>query len=133
MAASLHIFSPEVCLATEVIHELSQWTQEQLARTLLIVPTQRLGTYILAGILEHHAAIRTPGIITLEKLLGQEAQLPNLALVPDSAVELILHQQLEKGTFTQLQVGHERELRLLHNELHILLGGVRTHHNRTEA
>jgi RecB family exonuclease len=118
MAASLHIFSPEVCLATELIHELSQWTQEQLARTLLIVPTQRLGTYILAGILEHHAAIRTPGIITLEKLLGQEAELPGLALVPDSAVELILHQQLEKGSFTQLQVGHERELRLLHNELH---------------
>jgi RecB family exonuclease len=117
MAASLHIFSPETCLATELIHELSQWTQDQLARTLLIVPTQRLGTYILAGILEQHAAIRTPGIITLEKLLTQQAQLPNLALVPDSAVELILHQQLEKGTFTQLQVGHERELRLLHNEL----------------
>ncbi len=118
MAASLHIFSPEVCLATELIHELSQWTQDQLAHTLLIVPTQRLGTYILAGILEHHAAIRTPGIITLEKLLNQQAQLPNFSLVPDSAVELILHQQLEKGTFTQLQVGHERELRLLHNELH---------------
>jgi RecB family exonuclease len=105
-------------LATELIHELSQWTQEQLAQTLLIVPTQRLGTHILAGILEHHAAIRTPGIITLEKLLSQQAQLPNVALVPDSAVELILHQQLEKGNFTQLQVGHERELRLLHNELY---------------
>ncbi|HYX37031.1 MAG TPA: PD-(D/E)XK nuclease family protein [Oligoflexus sp.] len=118
MAASLHIFSPEVCLATELIHELSQWNQERLAQTLLIVPTQRLGTYILAGILEHHAAIRTPGIITLEKLLSQQAQLPNVALVPDSAVELILHQQLDKGSYTQLQVGHERELRLLHNELH---------------
>ena len=117
MGASLHFFSPEVCLASELIHELSQWTQAELAQTLLIVPTQRLGTAILSGILQHHAAIRTPAIVTFEKLLSQQAQHLNLSLIPDSAVELLLHQLLSSGIFTQLQLGHERELRLLHNEL----------------
>ncbi len=117
MAASLNFFPPAVCLASELIDELSQWSQDELAQTLLVVPTQRLGTHILAGILEHHKALRTPSILTLERLLTEHGNSSGVNQIPESAVELILHQQLQSGLFTQLQVGHERELRLLHNEL----------------
>lgn len=117
MAATIHLFAPETCLASELIHELSQWDADDLAETLLLVPTQRLGTALLAGILRQHAALRAPKIMTFENFIRMSSADPNLRVIPESGIELLLRQQLETGDYRQLRAGHERELRLLHNEM----------------
>lgn len=117
MTAKLHIFPPSFCLIEQLIDELKDKDREKLRRTLVIVPTQRLGTVLLVGLLRERAAIIPPTLLTLESLLRSSSAPNGRAIAADATLDLMLRQRLEEEAYTHLRVGHERELRLLYAEL----------------
>lgn len=117
MTAKLHIFPPSLCLIEQLIEELKGKDRERLRRTLVIVPTQRLGTVLLVGLLRERSAIIPPMLLTLESLLRSSSAPNGRAVAADATLDLMLRQRLEEQCYTHLRVGHERELRLLYAEL----------------
>lgn len=117
MPARVYLLEPASCLVTALIDDLASLDRDELRDTVLLLPTQRLGTYTLAGLLRRHAALQPPRIMTLENLLQQLAP-PDRRVIGDSGVDLLLGRLLSEGQYTHLRPGHERELRLLHGELY---------------
>lgn len=117
MPASVYLLESSSCLISALIDELAGLSRDELKDTVLLLPTQRLGTYTLAGLLKRHQALEPPRIMTLENLLGQLAP-QDRRVIGDSGVDLLLGRLLSEGHYTHLRPGHERELRLLHGELY---------------
>ncbi len=117
MTARVFLLEPAACLISALIENLAALTQEELRATILLMPTQRLGTYTLAGLLRKHRALEPPRIMTLENLL-QEAAPTDRRVIGDSGIDLLLGRLLSEGEYTHLRPGHERELRLLHGEMY---------------
>lgn len=121
MSAKLHLLSPDQCLVEHLTNNFVELSVETLRHTLLVVPTQRLGTAILVKLLETRAALIPPEIVTFETLLrsagggnGETA----VSIAHDATIDLILRQRLEEHPYRHLRLGHERELRLLYGELY---------------
>ncbi|RZA25993.1 MAG: PD-(D/E)XK nuclease family protein [Proteobacteria bacterium] len=121
MSAQLHLVTPDQCLVEHVTKSLSALTTETLRRTLLIIPTQRLGTALLVRLLETRAALIPPEILTMESLIRsrpmQESADALYATAHDATIDLLLRARLEEHPYKHLKLGHERELRLLYGEL----------------
>lgn len=117
MPAQVHLLDPSACLISALIEDLAGRSREELEETMILLPTQRLGTYLLTGLLLQHRALIPPRILTLENLLQQEAP-RDRRVIADSGIDLLLGRLIAEGHYTHLHPGHERELRLLHSELY---------------
>lgn len=125
MSAKLHLLTPDQCLVEQLSQNFQSHSLETLRTTLLVVPTQRLGTAILVRLLETRPAIIPPQIVTLEALLRSagtrregEPSSETYAIAHEATIDLILRQRLEEHPYQHLRLGHERELRLLYGELY---------------
>jgi RecB family exonuclease len=120
MSAKLHLLSPDQCIVEELAQNFQNQSIETLRRTLLVVPTQRLGTALLVRLLEKKSALIPPEILTLEALIRSAGTGDGEAfsIAHDATVDLILRQRLEEHPYKHLKLGHERELRLLYGELY---------------
>ncbi len=122
MSASLNLVTPDQCLVEHLVQQLSSLDKEELRHTLIIVPTQRLGTALLVRLLEIHTAIIPPNFMTLETIIRSRHRDPGtdtvFGIAHDATLDLILRDKLDEGRYKHLRHGHERELRLLYGELH---------------
>ncbi len=116
MPARVHLLEPAACLISALIDDLAQRSRGELEETIILLPTQRLGTYVLSGLLARHRALAAPRIMTLENLLQQLAP-RDRRVIGDSGVDLLLGRLIAEGHYTHLHPGHEREIRLLYSEL----------------
>jgi RecB family exonuclease len=116
MTAKVYIYEPSTCLISALVETAAGLSPSELQETLILLPTQRLATYVLAGLLRHHGALRPPRLLTLENLLSQVAP-RDRRLIGDSGVDLLLGRLIAEGQYTHLRPGHERELRLLYGEI----------------
>ncbi len=120
MSAKLHLLPPDQCLVEQVARNFQSLSIETLRRTILVVPTQRLGTALLVRLLSTRPALVPPHIVTLEALIRNAGAEGNegLAIAHDATIDLILRQRLDEHPYKHLKLGHERELRLLYGELY---------------
>lgn len=122
MSAKLHLVTPDQCLVDHLTQALSDLDRETLRKTLLVVPTQRLGTALLVRLLESRSAMIPPEFVTLEALIRRRRHLESsnehYALAQDATIDLLLRAKLEETNDKHLKLGHERELRLLYGELY---------------
>lgn len=123
MSAKLHLLTPDQCLVEQLAQNFQSLSLETLRATILVVPTQRLGTAILVRLLETRPVLIPPQILTLEALLrsagardGDETE--SYSIAHEATIDLILRQRLEEHPYQHLRLGHERELRLLYGELY---------------
>lgn len=119
MSAKLHLITPDQCLVDHLTSALKGLSLAELRDTLLIVPTQRLGTALLVRLLATRAAIIPPTILTFEALIRSRKKEENdfFAVAHDATLDLLLRAHLEDTPYKHLKLGHERELRLLYGEL----------------
>ena len=116
--ATLSIFPAETCLIDKLVASLIDRDERDFSKTAVILPTQRLGTHLLARLARHLGAFRPPKVWTLESLLllsrKEDSHLP----ISDAAADFMIQNILKDGTFQQLRPGHEREIRLIMGEMY---------------
>ena len=83
---------------------------------LLILPTQRLATRLLAEIAAVIGAVLPPRIETFESFAHSRVTV-ELQPLSDATIELLILEELKGGQFKFLRPGHQRELRLLYGEM----------------
>ena len=122
--SKLRFLPPETCMLEELTEYLCGLPRDELARSLVILPTQRLSTVLLAWMAQRLVAFEPPTITTMERLLqdeGNKAALeaghPPLSVASDLTIDLIISQIIRTEAFIHLQQGHARELRLFFSEI----------------
>lgn len=121
-AASEHelvrLWPPATNLIEELANELLTLDPQLLRQTTVILPTQRLGTHLLAAMSYTKSAFYPPLVTTMEQFLIREAvQIQSLPpVIPDAVFEFMLTDIIRAGKFQHLREGHERELRLFYQE-----------------
>ncbi|SMF76153.1 PD-(D/E)XK nuclease family protein [Pseudobacteriovorax antillogorgiicola] len=116
--AKLVLHKPEVCLVSSLADVLSKSSSKDLSRTLILLPTQRLGTHLIARLARHWAAFIPPKISSLEAIIQQARPTTHGSVVSETSLEFIIQRTLHRETYKYLQPGHERELRLILGELY---------------
>lgn len=108
-----------LCLMSSVAQKLGQLPPDELHQTLVILPTQRLATYLLGELARQHTALLPPVTNSLETIIWQEARSRHsLRPARDSTVDFLLSMHLKQDHLRQLRRGQERELRLILGELY---------------
>ncbi len=114
---SHRLYAPHVCLIQELVNAFVAEDHQLWREHVVVLPTGRLGTLFLASLAQRQAAFVPPTILTLEQLIRTRSGL-TLQTCPDLSVDLLLAAHLEHAGYRHIRSGHERELRLFHNELH---------------
>ena len=105
------------CLLEQLKQDLLDCGSQDLSDTTVVLPTQRLGTYLVAWLTKEIGALFPPRILTLEQFIEEFAPGTELAIVPDTALDLWLERRLERQDLRHLYPRHSRELRLIDNEM----------------
>ncbi len=100
-------------MLTQLSSELDRFSSEDLQHVLIILPTQRLGQYLLALLGKKRGSFIAPTILTLETWIHQHkpSHLEELCVLSVSAEELLLASLIKQGRYRHLQKGHEHEIR----------------------
>lgn len=117
---NVHLWPASACLISELAEELAALERPLLAQSLVVLPTKRLGNWLLALLAQKLGAFLPPRIHTLDEMLAQYAP-----TIPESQLRLLTtleDQQLvadliETGNFRHLRPGHEHEICQLFKEL----------------
>lgn len=111
------LYAPHICLIRQLVDEFVADDPASWRDHVVVLPTGRLGTLFLASLAERQRAFVPPTILTLEQLIRARAGIA-LQTCPDLNVDLLLAAHLEQAPYRHVRSGHERELRLFHNELY---------------
>lgn len=116
---TLRLMPPHTDMIQVLADELLAIPRHDLRQTLVLLPTQRLGTQLLATMSMKEVAFVPPQVLTMESFLGREASRikPLPPVIPDAAWEWVLADIIRGGSYEHVRQGHERELRLFHQEL----------------
>lgn len=115
----LNLWPKSSCLIEALVSRLQTFDRQQLAQSLVIVPTLRLGTYLQARLAQHLRAFIPPEVCTLEQWVRQQAVTrPNRGqIISALELELLLAQIISGKKFQHVRAGQERELAQLFSEL----------------
>lgn len=111
------LYASHICLIRQLVDEFVAVDSATWRNRVVVLPTGRLGTLFLASLAERQKAFIPPSILTLEQLIRTRAGVP-LQTCPDLNIDLLLAAHLEHASYRHVRSGHERELRLFHNELY---------------
>lgn len=112
LQSGIQLWPKESCLLSRLVDELSRLPMEQLRRVLIVLPTHRLGTVLLAMLTQKKQVIVAPTITTWDGFVDQAFR-PSFTLkkvFPDSCSELLLRHLLKEKKYRYLTLGFEHEL-----------------------
>lgn len=113
----LHLLPSGACIVATLTEALRSRAENDFSRILLILPTQRLGTFVAASLARSvGTACHPPRIQTLDQMIHDNIKL-GPKLLPQEELIFWLGLLLEQKDFRHLKVGHERELSMFFSEL----------------
>ena len=115
---NVRLIPSEACLITKLASTLGNLSPEVLMKTQVVLPTKRLGTWLLSLLSQQKSAFFAPKISNLEQFIEQAAppdakQERGLSPLDE---ELVLADLIRSGQFRHLRLGHEHEVRQLFSE-----------------
>ena len=115
---NVRLIPTAACLITELATTLGALTPDTLRRTRIVLPTKRLGTWLLSLLSQQRPAFFAPKISNLEQFIEQSAPSEAMAERGLSPLdeELVLADLIRSGEFRHLRLGHEHEVRQLFAE-----------------
>lgn len=120
LTPTVHLWPASACLIRELANELATFERSVLAKSLVVLPTKRLGNWLIALLAEKLGAFLPPRILTLDEMLQQFAPPPSAhhlhPLTPFEDQQLVA-ELIETGGFRHLRSGHEHEICQLFKEL----------------
>jgi RecB family exonuclease len=120
LKSTICLWPASACLVGELVAELAAQERDELARTLVVLPTKRLGNWLIAMLADRLGAFVPPRIGNLDETLGRFAPPPPeaaLRVVTPLEDKQLLAQLIEESGFRHLRAGHEHELVQLFAEL----------------
>lgn len=120
VTSALHLWPASACLVRELSTELLALSREELARALVVLPTKRLGNWLLAILAQRLGPYIPPKTLTFEEMTECYAPRPPEAdtrVVTAFEDKQLLTQLIAEQTFRHLRPGHEHELLQLFTEL----------------
>ena len=115
----VHLWQDEECLLERLSEQLLSLHEGDLENVVVILPTQRLITVLIAMIAQKLGGFRPPKVYTLEQFIdhyaGQEAK--DFHGVSDLVEELLIASLIREKQYRHLSLGHEHELKQFFNDL----------------
>jgi hypothetical protein len=107
------------CLLSILATELGKLDPEDLADCVVVLPTQRLATSLLALLAQAKGALRPPAIWTLDSFVREQvADDPDMLMpAPEMVQEVLINNIIKAGAYVHLHLGHEHELKHFFSEL----------------
>ena len=112
LPSGIQLWPKESCLLSRLVDELCLLPMETLRHVLIVLPTHRLGTVLLAMLAQKRQVLLAPTITTWDGFVDQAFK-PSFTLkkvFPDSCSELLLRQLLHEKKYRYLTLGFEHEL-----------------------
>lgn len=107
------LLAPNTCLVNALKERLCE--QQGWHRAVVVLPTQRLATAVLASVAAEVGASWTPVFLTWEQFIQLYAD-AGPQQISDELAEILLWECLQSTLLKHLQPAHAREIRLLLNE-----------------
>ena len=113
---NLILLPPDACIISRLCADLAALARDVLARSAVLLPTRRLGTFCRAALAEQHTAYQPPLLTTLDGFLARlcEVEPP---VIDELHVEHVVQMLLTQGKFKYLRPAFAHELRQLFNDL----------------
>ena len=67
----MRLCPPQSSMIKELADELANFDREQLSQTTIVLPTGRIGRYLLSLLVDSKKAICPPNIVTLDVFIDQ--------------------------------------------------------------
>lgn len=115
----VHLWPDEDCLLEGLCEQLLAHHSDDLADVVVILPTQRLITVLIAMIAQKLKGFRPPKLYTLEQFIGQFAEryTKDLKGVSDLVEEVLIASLIREKQYKHLALGHEHELKQFFSDL----------------
>ena len=119
----LTVWPERDCLLSRLKDELLLYGKDELQDLLIVLPTQRLATCLLAMLAAHHQACFPPLTYTWESLLKD--LIPDLtdeqgqiwSEISDHSLELVITSHIRQGSYQHIHLGHAHELKQFFSDL----------------
>lgn len=115
--ASLKLFPSSTCLVTEIVEYLKDKGKHELDHILILLPTQRLCTHFLARLAKERCAFFPPKVMSFESLILSGAKPGIDKAISPEGLQFVIHRILKESDWKHLDPSHDRELRLLLEEM----------------
>ncbi|MFK7824003.1 MAG: PD-(D/E)XK nuclease family protein [Oligoflexales bacterium] len=115
----VHLWPSEDCLLEGLCKQLLTHHKEELDEVVVILPTQRLITVLIAMIAKKLGGFRPPRLYTLEQFISKygSEHTKDLHAVSDLVEELLIASLIREKQYKHLALGHEHELKQFFNDL----------------
>jgi ATP-dependent helicase/DNAse subunit B len=118
MKSEICSVSVESCLLEQVFFEICKIDRDLLYNVVIVLPTKRLSTLLLAMLAKKHGAFRPPRMFTLETFVQDfSCSNNNLSLISDLALEFIVKRLIKEKSYRHLNVDHTHELGIIFSEI----------------
>ena len=113
--ARLTVFAPDACVVDQLVPTLLSLTDDQLAQSAVILPTKRLGRYLLARLAQVKGGLVPPEVSTISNFVDQENT--SYPTVDDLHIELLIETLITKHRFDYLRPGFAHEIKQIFSDL----------------
>lgn len=113
--AQLTVLSARTCVVDELVTVLLSLTDDQLSRSAVVLPTKRLGRYLLARLAQVKGALAPPEVTTIDGFVRQETV--GFPAVDDLHIELLIETLIAKHQFDYLHQGFAHEIKQIFSDL----------------
>src|SRR5688572_21793325 len=121
--SSLKLMPTSACALSELALKLTETHRQELAKTLVVLPTQRLGTLLVSTLAKNLTALYPPKLQNLETFILENGREllglgePTPIILSDLQSELLLKHLLTKQNYQHLKAHHAHEILQLFAEL----------------
>ena len=115
---AVKIWPQSECLISRLADELCEMEDDVLAKTRVILPTERLSVYLLAKIATTRGACIPPKVTTLDRFVSEvfpPEQEPSI--IGQLSFELLLTVLIKEGAYDHVRPGCENEVKQLFSEI----------------
>lgn len=113
--AQLTVLTANAYVVDELVAVLLSLTDDQLANSAVILPTKRLGRYLLARLAEAKGGLVPPEVTTIDGFVHQETV--GHPTVDDLHIELLIETLIAEHDFEYLRQGFAHEIKQIFNDL----------------
>lgn len=117
MPERLQLIGYDCELPKAVVEQLKELPADRLLQVVILLPTQRLQSYVLLELAREQEACTLPRLMTLQQFLAAFADSEERRLLRDTEQVVIINTLLRKGDYFHLRPGMENDLVRVFNEL----------------
>ncbi len=119
--SGITLWYEEACLITKLAKELEYFSDEEIRHVGVVLPTQRLATYLLGVMAKKRKSFLAPQVMTIDPYIQKlftfyHQNQTSKTVITELASELLLSHLIVQSRYTYLAKGREREIKQFFSE-----------------